>query len=42
MGPYGTGLVRKEDFSHPLAVGTGTGTCQIPMRNQAWYLRFFR
>jgi NAD(P)H-flavin reductase len=25
MGPYGTGLVRKEDFSHALAVGTGTG-----------------
>jgi hypothetical protein len=27
MGPYDTGLVRKEDFSHALlAVGTGTGT----------------
>jgi NAD(P)H-flavin reductase len=27
MGPYGTGLmVRKEDFSHALAVGTSTGT----------------
>jgi NAD(P)H-flavin reductase len=26
MGPYGTGLVRKEDFSHAIAIGTGTGT----------------
>jgi predicted ferric reductase len=37
MGPYGTGLVRKEDFSHALAIGTGTGTCRISMRNQVWY-----
>jgi hypothetical protein len=29
MGPYGTALVRKEDFSHALAIGTGTGI--VPM-----------
>jgi NAD(P)H-flavin reductase len=28
MGPYGTSLVRKEDFSHVLAVGSGTGKWQ--------------
>jgi hypothetical protein len=37
MGPYGTGLVRKEDFSHALAIGSGTGTKYAPMRNQVWY-----
>lgn len=29
MGPYGTSLVRKEEFSHALLIGTGTGV--VPM-----------
>jgi predicted ferric reductase len=34
MGPYGTSLVRKEDFSHALAIGTGTGKRLILTKNQ--------
>jgi predicted ferric reductase len=42
MGPYGTGLVRKEDFSHALAIGTGTGTSRTSSDEEPSMIRFFR